>query len=84
MMTDKVYIKQEKKHKANVSILLTVTVDNACLSSNWRIVSSIFPFVCSIIINGIIDDEDLRWVKESKTPLDILPNVRKCTDKRSG
>jgi hypothetical protein len=47
---DEIYIKEK----------LTVTVDNAFLSSNWRIVISIFPFVCSIIINGIIDNGDLR------------------------
>ncbi len=63
---------------------LTVTVDKIFLSSNWRTVISIFPFECSIIINGIINEEDLRCVNERSTPFDIRPIVRNRNDKRSG
>lgn len=73
------------KNKQLVSgVQLTVTVDKIFLSSNWRIVISIFPFECSIIINGIINEEDLRCVKERRTPFDIRPIVRKRNDKRKG
>jgi hypothetical protein len=39
---------------------LTVTVDNEFLSSNWRMVISIWPLVCSSIRNGMIVNESLR------------------------
>lgn len=50
------YNKKRKKEK--LIFPLTVTVDNECLASNCKTVTSIFPSVCSIIINGVIEDED--------------------------
>ncbi len=78
------YFFYSKENKLVSGVQLTVTVDKIFLSSNWRTVISIFPFECSIIINGIINEEDLRCVNERSTPFDIRPIVRKRNDKRSG
>lgn len=76
--------KYNKKERKKPTILLTVAIDSVFFSFNWKNVISIFPFVCSIMIKGFTDDADERLVNDSRTPFDILPNVRNRSDRRNG